>query len=88
MKDKTDFFDRFCLSFFIRAVINLFCKVLSHPLSRENQEDIYLMKETYRLVARSYSHDDPLCYVAKARFAEEFILELERLAQAAIHKAA
>lgn len=71
----------------MQAVINLFCKLLSHPLSAGNQEDLYLMKETYHLIARSYSQDDPLCYLAKAKFAEEFILKLERLAQAALNRA-
>lgn len=78
---------RFCLSYFIQAVINLFCKVLSNPLGDGNQEDLHLMDEISQLIAESHGRDDPPGYLTKTKFAEEFILELKRLSQCAIDKA-
>ncbi|RAK84507.1 C6 zinc finger domain protein [Aspergillus costaricaensis CBS 115574] len=77
----------FCLTYFIQTAINLFCNVLSHPLHPETNEDMNLMGLISDLIAAKKRARDPVCYVGKITFAQEFILELKRLARCAVDRA-
>ncbi|PYI14777.1 putative C6 transcription factor [Aspergillus violaceofuscus CBS 115571] len=77
----------FSLSYFIQAVIVLFCHVLSQPLEGDNQEVLRLMGRIAELIQRSAYQQHPRCYTMRIETARGIILELRRLAECAIVKA-
>ncbi|RDW63234.1 Zn(II)2Cys6 transcription factor [Aspergillus mulundensis] len=77
----------FSISYFIQAIIVLFCNVLCNPLDDDCQGDLDLIGAIPSFLDRQHLGETPRSYATRLASARKIILELKRLAQCAINKA-
>ncbi|KAL4816811.1 putative C6 transcription factor [Aspergillus spinulosporus] len=77
----------FSISYFVQAIIVLFCNVLSNPLDESSYSDLQLIGSIPSFLEQQPLEGSPMSYVTRINSARKIISELERLAQCAIYRA-
>ncbi|KAJ5614049.1 hypothetical protein N7528_007703 [Penicillium herquei] len=77
----------FSLSYVIHAIVILFCNILTKPLDPDNIQDLRLICATPKLLKEVHERSIERNNSTNIDFAEDFGVELRRIAQAAIEKA-
>ncbi|KAJ5711302.1 hypothetical protein N7488_005458 [Penicillium malachiteum] len=76
----------FSLSYVIHAIVILFCNILTKPLDPDNIQDLRLICATPKLLKEVHERSIERNNSTNIDFAEDFGVELRRIAQAAIEK--
>ncbi|KAI9045437.1 uncharacterized protein KD926_008864 [Aspergillus affinis] len=71
----------FCLSYFMQASFNLFCKVLSQTSDASDFEDVILIIKISIVIEEHLNRDTPDHFDGKIAFVPQFIPELSRLGE-------
>ena len=77
---------RFSISYFVQAIIVLFCNILSNPLDESSQGDLQLIGSIPSFLEQQPLEETPMSYAARLNSTRKIISELERLAQCAIKR--
>jgi hypothetical protein len=78
---------RFSISYFVQAIIVLFCDILSNLLDESSQSDLQLIGSIPSFLEQQQLEGSTMSYAARVNSARKIISELERLAQCAIIRA-